>query len=237
MEKKIIIDKLIFNYNTFSQKNFHSNQNFWQLFLQHQKMLDNETMECLFILNRAYEEMFYSARTGNFQEANKQLNTAHSLKNQFEFDEDTSAIFKIMTYPNIAYLQYKLNNIRSAQYYTKRTINLIKNKQYQDPIFLFRIIQQEINYAILYFDSNDIEKGINHSLKSIIECHEIIDNCIKNENYYENHREDTILLYNTNINVLAKRLCDEIKKHEEKLSSSDVIKWKLVERVTNLISV
>ena len=41
-----------------------------------------------------------------------------------------------MTYPYIAYLQYKINNIRSARYYTARTINLIKENKYQDPIFM-----------------------------------------------------------------------------------------------------
>ena len=237
MNKKMLLDKLLLNCNRLEQKKIQSDQNFWKLFLEHQRIIERETLECLLILNRTYEDMFNLARNGEFQKAIIQLKDAHALKNKFEFDENEDAIFKIITYPNIAYLKYKLKNIRSAQYYTKRTINLIKNKQYQDPIFLFRIIQQEINYITLFFESNLIEKGINHLLKSIIECYGIISNCMKNKNYYDNHQEDILLLHYTNVTVLTAKLCNEIKKNEDKFLGSNVIKWSLVALVANLISI
>lgn len=235
MKKKDSIRELLNKLDNFCENKFNSDQNFWQLFHQHQKIIENETLECLLILNRRYEDVLLLARKGEFGDAIKKLNEANSLKNNFIFDEDAAAIFKIISYPNIAYLQFKMNNIRSAQYYTKRTINLIKHR-YQDPIFMFRIIQQEVNYATLYFATNAVEKGINYSLKSIIDCSEIIDNCIKNKNYYENHMDDTILLYNTNLNIFANKLSSEIKKNEDKISSSNIINWKLVKNVTDLMA-
>lgn len=231
MKKNILLDKLLINLDAISQEQITFDQNFWQLFFIHQKIIDRETMECLAILNRAYEGMFSSAKSGKYDIAVKQLNQAHYVKNKFEFDENTDAIIKIMSYPNIAYLQYKMKNIRSAQYYTRRTINLIKNKNFNDPMFLFRVIQQEINYSTLYFESRLLEKGVNHSLKSILECHSIISDCIRNKNFYTNYQDDLILLYKANISELATRLYKEIKNNRDKISCSGIIKWKLIERV------
>jgi len=232
LEKKIIIDKLLLNLDKTSNEKIILDQNFWQLFFQQQKILDTETMQCLGILNRAYEGMFQAAKLGDYKDATKQLGKAHYVKNKFEFDENTDAIIKIMTYPNIAYLQYKIKNIRGAKYYTRRTINLIKDKGYDDPILLFRIIQQEINYATLYFKSNDFEKGVNHSIKSINMCYKMINDCVENKNYYDEiYKEDILLLYRLNINELATNLHREVKINKDKLLHSSIIKWKPIERV------
>ena len=229
--KSIILDQLLVNLDKIAQEQIKFDQNFWKLFFQHQKIIDRETMECLAILNRAYEGMFSSAKSGSYDLAVKQLNQAHYIKNKFEFDENTDAIIKIMSYPNIAYLQYKMKNIRGAQYYTRRTINLIKKRNFNDPMFLFRIIQQEINYSTLYFESQSLEKGINHSLKSILECHSIIDECVREKNFYDNYEDDLLQLYKANINELAIRLYKEIKNNKDELSRSTIVKWKLIERI------
>lgn len=132
-----------------------------------QRLLEKETMECLLMLSRVYTEVFILSKQNKLDEAAASLARARKVMGKFELTSAEKNILKILTYPRISYYYYKVGKYAVAKRYLSVAIGANAAYAARLPYFYLFTFQQQNNYVVLHFKTDQYAPGIRLLISNI----------------------------------------------------------------------